>query len=311
MEFGAGVCSARAPRCPACPVRRGCPSRSDPRRVPVPRQSILDRRRPRSAGALLKALTAQGHRFSEQQARRPWASPTPGLDYEVLIAGLARDGLVHRSGGLLLSGRGGLGNGNALRLFGCDPLMPTVFSGTPASGPGAAGGGPPLALAECAGKQSLVFCLVPTVLSQAAWPASVGSIRVPRRSLIGQPSDETGRFGIVQAIGDGPARQVQVLGQLTGRASIWLPRGAQLAEQVKRLVVEVELGEGRSIEVLNFLARIWIRSTMPSVSGSRFGISRAQTTSMSSRWSRSLRAVFMATVIVSIHPCQAFCRRIA
>jgi A/G-specific adenine glycosylase len=105
MEFGARICSARAPRCPACPVRRGCPSRSDPRRVPVPRQSTLTAVGRAARGSLLRAVTAApGHRLSERKARAALGVAGAGLDYEALTAGLARDGLLHRSGGGLVLG---------------------------------------------------------------------------------------------------------------------------------------------------------------------------------------------------------------
>ncbi|MGH2456889.1 MAG: A/G-specific adenine glycosylase, partial [Candidatus Limnocylindria bacterium] len=41
MEFGARICASRAPRCAACPVARGCPSRGSVRRIPVPRQAAF------------------------------------------------------------------------------------------------------------------------------------------------------------------------------------------------------------------------------------------------------------------------------
>lgn len=110
MEFGARICSARAPRCPACPVRRGCPSRSDPRRVPVPRQSTATAVGRAARGALLRSLAAApGYRLSERMARAALDGAGTGLDYESLTAGLARDRLVHRSGGELVLGPPGVG----------------------------------------------------------------------------------------------------------------------------------------------------------------------------------------------------------
>ena len=104
MEFGARICLARTPRCDICPVSRGCPSRTDPQRVPVPRQSPATASTRAARGALLRALAdAPGHRISQAAAGRSVANLTPA-DYEALSAGLERDGLVHRSGKVLILG---------------------------------------------------------------------------------------------------------------------------------------------------------------------------------------------------------------
>lgn len=107
MEFGALICAARAPRCEACPVSRGCPSRSDPRRVPVPRQSPSTAVTRAARGALLRALTdAPTHRLSHPHARRAVKAVGKELDYATLTARLERDGLLHRSGrGVVLGPR--------------------------------------------------------------------------------------------------------------------------------------------------------------------------------------------------------------
>ena len=56
-------------------------------------------------------------------------------------------------------------------------------------------------------------CL-PTVASQAACPASVGSMSVPRRSRrVGQPADEPGLLHPVEAVGHRAARELEVGGQ--------------------------------------------------------------------------------------------------
>ena len=104
MEFGARICLARTPRCAICPVRRGCPSRSDPRRVPVPRQSAATAGTRAARGSLLRVLTeAPAHRLSTTAARR--VVPTvPSAEYRSLVRGLERDGLVHRSGSALVLG---------------------------------------------------------------------------------------------------------------------------------------------------------------------------------------------------------------
>ncbi len=104
MEFGARICLSRTPRCAICPVRRGCPSRSDPRRVPVPRQSAATARTRAARGSLLRVLTeAPARRLSAIAARR--VVPTvPSAEYRSLVRGLERDGLVHRSGSALVLG---------------------------------------------------------------------------------------------------------------------------------------------------------------------------------------------------------------
>jgi A/G-specific adenine glycosylase len=107
MEFGARICSARSPRCDRCPVARGCPSRDDPARVPVPRQNGATANTRAARGALLQALVAApDHRLTRTQARRA-VKITPGdVDYDALTDGLARDGLLHRSGRSLVLGPG-------------------------------------------------------------------------------------------------------------------------------------------------------------------------------------------------------------
>jgi len=105
MEFGARICTARAPRCDICPVSRGCPSRSDPRRVPVPRQPASTAGTRAARGALLRALaTAPAHRLSRKRAGQALNSKANGVDYDEITGGLERDGLLHRSGGDLILG---------------------------------------------------------------------------------------------------------------------------------------------------------------------------------------------------------------
>jgi A/G-specific adenine glycosylase len=95
MEFGAAICTSRAPRCEWCPVAEGCPSRADPGRVAVQRQATFagsDRAR---RGALLRALsTAPGHSLGLAAARRV----CPGPDFERIVRRLERERLAHRSG---------------------------------------------------------------------------------------------------------------------------------------------------------------------------------------------------------------------
>lgn len=105
MEFGARICSARSPRCELCPVARGCPSRADPGRVPVARQNGATATTRAARGALLRALAeAPGHRLGQVKAHRLLDGTLPATEYEALTEGLARDGLLHRSGRSLVLG---------------------------------------------------------------------------------------------------------------------------------------------------------------------------------------------------------------
>jgi A/G-specific adenine glycosylase len=107
MEFGAAVCRARAPRCDACPVADGCPSREAPVRVEVPRQPAMRGSDRAYRGVLLKRLSAAPrHRIAEAAAREELAGAVsgigPALDdagWERVLAGLERDGLAHRRRG--------------------------------------------------------------------------------------------------------------------------------------------------------------------------------------------------------------------
>jgi A/G-specific adenine glycosylase len=103
MEFGAAVCTSRAPRCNACPVARGCPSRGVAGTVPVPRQATFSGSDRALRGALVRALTATpSHTLSLPDARRT----IPTGAFGRVVAALERDGLVHRAGRrLLLGGR--------------------------------------------------------------------------------------------------------------------------------------------------------------------------------------------------------------
>jgi A/G-specific adenine glycosylase len=95
MEFGARVCSARAPSCPACPVRHGCPSRGRDVGVPVKRQPAFSGSERAVRGRLIRALAmAPGHDLPLAQARRLADID----DFDGVMARLARDGLAHRSG---------------------------------------------------------------------------------------------------------------------------------------------------------------------------------------------------------------------
>ena len=103
MEFGAAICRPRAPRCSDCPIADGCPSRGLDRQVPVPRQAAFAGSDRAHRGAVLRALTAAGDGSITVAAARRLV---PRQAYGRVIAGLERDGLLHRSGARLgLGGR--------------------------------------------------------------------------------------------------------------------------------------------------------------------------------------------------------------
>jgi A/G-specific adenine glycosylase len=83
FDLGATVCLARVPRCAACPLAGGCPSRGQ-RFAPLRRQGPLEGSRRQARAALLRDLHA-GPRQERQ------------YDGDV-IASLLRDGLVVRAG---------------------------------------------------------------------------------------------------------------------------------------------------------------------------------------------------------------------
>ncbi len=103
MEFGARICTARSARCPECPIARGCPSRGIAGRVPVTRQPAYIGSTRARRGALLRLLAAtDGNGLAPETTRRQL-----GLDrasFRPMLAGLERDGLVHRSGARLRLG---------------------------------------------------------------------------------------------------------------------------------------------------------------------------------------------------------------
>lgn len=103
MEFGAAICAPRNPHCGACPISDGCPSRGAATVVPVPRQAAFAGSDRAYRGAILRALTRAGeHAMTVRAARGLVPLGAAGR----VVAGLERDGLLHRSGGrLVLGGR--------------------------------------------------------------------------------------------------------------------------------------------------------------------------------------------------------------
>jgi len=117
MEFGADVCRARRPRCMTCPIADGCPSRDIIRPVPVTRQAALRGSRRAYRGAAVRMLgAADGNRMTSRALRAGLAADAGRIgpavddrDWERLLAGLERDGLIHRSGGFIGLGTATIG----------------------------------------------------------------------------------------------------------------------------------------------------------------------------------------------------------
>jgi len=121
MEFGASICRARAPRCDACPIRRGCPARGMVARVPVARQAAYRGSARAYRGTLLRLLATaeRPHRLREAEARAALlgdrarvGGPLDDGEWELLVAALEREGLLHRVDGHL--GLGGTTAGDTI-----------------------------------------------------------------------------------------------------------------------------------------------------------------------------------------------------
>jgi A/G-specific adenine glycosylase len=114
MELGR-VCRPRGPRCEECPISRGCRARARDVTVPVvSRQPRFTGSRRASRGALVRLLSeARDGALREAAAREALAAAghrLGGADWERLVDGLERDGLVHRARGQLrLGGAPGAG----------------------------------------------------------------------------------------------------------------------------------------------------------------------------------------------------------
>ncbi|HJP70416.1 MAG TPA: A/G-specific adenine glycosylase [Candidatus Limnocylindria bacterium] len=110
MEFGAAICRSRNPHCVACPIADGCPSRGTAAVVPVPRQPALEGSDREVRGAMLRHLaSAAGHALSEAAARERVGASVDGERWERILAGLERDGLLHRRGGTVALGAATIG----------------------------------------------------------------------------------------------------------------------------------------------------------------------------------------------------------
>jgi A/G-specific adenine glycosylase len=116
IELGATVCTARNPRCDACPIADGCPSRGTAARVPVRTQPAFEGSDRQRRGALVRRLSVAADRsLSRRTVRRAL-----GPDAERILAGLERDGLLHRSGGRVRLG-GAAGTASVVRAATLDP----------------------------------------------------------------------------------------------------------------------------------------------------------------------------------------------
>ena len=106
MELGGGICTARRPRCDACPIASGCPSRGRARGVPVLRQAPYASSSRARRGAILRLLaSAPGHELPEADLRAALrALPEGDAQISTAQASLEREELVHHHGRLVRLG---------------------------------------------------------------------------------------------------------------------------------------------------------------------------------------------------------------
>ncbi|CAN5283722.1 A/G-specific adenine glycosylase [soil metagenome] len=117
MEFGAAIRRSRQPRCSACPSAAGCPSRGSATVVPLPRQPSLRGSDRAYRGATLRFLSASnGLALRERQllvelarAERRIGQALDQAGWARVMSGLERDGLAHRSGGMVRLGAATIG----------------------------------------------------------------------------------------------------------------------------------------------------------------------------------------------------------
>jgi len=95
MEFGAGICAQRNPRCDACPIAAGCPSRGRAMAVPVPRQAPFAGSLRAARGRILRELTASSH---HRVGARRLRTLVGAEAFNRAMPALERDGLAHRTG---------------------------------------------------------------------------------------------------------------------------------------------------------------------------------------------------------------------
>ncbi|MDP9270751.1 MAG: A/G-specific adenine glycosylase [Chloroflexota bacterium] len=108
MELGAAVCTARRPACAACPIAVGCPSQGHAGAVPVPRHAPFPGSSRAVRGAILRLIAfAPHHRLPQADlhgAMRGLLDRDPAAATAEALAGLERDGLVHRQGAFVRLG---------------------------------------------------------------------------------------------------------------------------------------------------------------------------------------------------------------
>ena len=116
MEFGASLCRARVPRCDACPIAEGCPSRGVALSVPVARQAPLLGSDRAWRGAVVRLLAERrGEGLADDALRRLVADEAragPPLDdgrWTRVLGALERDGLIHLAGGVVRLGAATIG----------------------------------------------------------------------------------------------------------------------------------------------------------------------------------------------------------
>ncbi|HLY36096.1 MAG TPA: A/G-specific adenine glycosylase [Candidatus Limnocylindria bacterium] len=104
MELGGAVCRSRRPRCEACPVAAGCPSRGRAEAVPVPRQASFTGSSRAWRGAILRAVaTAPDHELS-MTILEATVVDGAAMPFSEALAALERERLVHRRGPMLRLG---------------------------------------------------------------------------------------------------------------------------------------------------------------------------------------------------------------
>ncbi|MFI6784099.1 A/G-specific adenine glycosylase [Micromonospora sp. NPDC050276] len=114
MELGAVICTARSPRCPACPVEAICAWRASGRRAPTgpsrrpQRYAGTDRQ---VRGLLLGVLRESTEPVPHQRLDQVW---TDDVQRARALAGLVQDGLVEPAGA------------DSFRLAGDNPSLPTA-----------------------------------------------------------------------------------------------------------------------------------------------------------------------------------------
>jgi len=118
MELGAAVCRSRRPRCGECPLAASCPSRDAAARVPVRRQARLRGSDRAYRGAVVRILASTpGRELGEGPLRGALAADSARIGAALddarwgrLVGRLQRDGLVHRSPGMIRLGAATIGS---------------------------------------------------------------------------------------------------------------------------------------------------------------------------------------------------------